>query len=147
MVKNKQVVLVVLDGWGYREETKDNGIAEADTPNFDRLLSEYPHTLLEASGRAVGLPQGQIGNSEVGHINIGAGTVVFTDLVRISDSINKKVFGNISTVKKLFAHVKKNKSSLHLLGLIGSGGVHAYGEHLVGILKAAKIAGIKRVYI
>ncbi len=145
--KKKQVVLVVLDGWGHREEKKDNGIAEANTPTFDRLTKEYPHTLLEASGRAVGLPQGQIGNSEVGHINIGAGTVVFTDLVRISDSINKKVFGTIPTVKKLFTHVKKNKSSLHLMGLIGTGGVHAYSEHLIGILKTAKLAGIKNIYI
>lgn len=145
--KTKQVVLVVLDGWGHREDKKDNGIANANTPTMDYLMHEYPHTLLEASGRAVGLPFGQIGNSEVGHINIGAGTVVFTDLVRISDSMNKKVFGNLPVVKKLFTHVKKNKSSLHLLGLIGSGGVHAYSEHLIGILKAAKIAGIKKIYI
>ena len=145
--QKKQVVLVVLDGWGHREEKKDNGIANADTPTMDRLMKEYPHTLLEASGRAVGLPRGQIGNSEVGHINIGAGTVVFTDLVRISDSFKQKKFAKIPNVAKLFAHVKKNKSSLHVMGLVGTGGVHAYSEHLVEFLKVAKAAGIKKIYI
>ena len=145
--EKKQIILVVLDGWGHREEKKDNGIANANTPTMDRLIKEYPHTLLEASGRAVGLPVGQIGNSEVGHTNIGAGTVVFTDLVRISDSFKTHAFEKMPAVKKLFAHVLKNKSSLHLIGLIGTGGVHAYGEHLLGTIKAAKAAGIKNIYI
>lgn len=145
--QKKQVVLVVLDGWGHREDTKDNGIASASTPTMDRLMREYPHTLLEASGRAVGLPDGQIGNSEVGHINIGAGTVVFTDLVRITDSFKQKKFVQIPAAKKLFAHVKKNKSSLHVMGLIGTGGVHAYSEHLTEFLKVAKAQGIKNIYV
>jgi 2,3-bisphosphoglycerate-independent phosphoglycerate mutase len=143
----KQVVLAVLDGWGYREEKKDNGIANAHTPNFNRLVVDYPHTLLEASGRAVGLPDGQIGNSDVGHTTIGAGTTVFTDLVRITDSFKKKEFEKIPTVKKLFAHVKKNKSALHVIGLLGPGGVHASGEHLTEFLRVAKKVGMQKVYL
>ncbi len=145
--EKKQVVLIVLDGWGYREDKKNNAIAEAKKPTYDRIWNEYPHSLLKASGRAVGLPEGQIGNSEVGHTIIGAGTVVFTDLIRISDSIKKGEFSKISAIKNLFIHVKKNKSSLHVMGLFGPGGVHSHADHLYGFLKAAKIAGIKQVYI
>jgi 2,3-bisphosphoglycerate-independent phosphoglycerate mutase len=143
----KPVVLVILDGWGYREEKENNAIAEAKTPFFDHLWSEYPHSLLEASGLAVGLPEGQMGNSEVGHTTIGAGKVVFTDLVRISEAGRRKEFDTNKTFQKLFTHAYKNNSTLHLMGLIGPGGVHAHSEHLYEILKSAKRAGLKRVAI
>jgi 2,3-bisphosphoglycerate-independent phosphoglycerate mutase len=152
----KQVVLAVLDGWGYREEKEHNAIAEAKTPFFDSLWRDYPHSLLSASGLAVGLPEGQMGNSEVGHTTIGAGKVVFTDLVRISESakIGEPArmaetggFDSNETFQKLFAHAKKNNSTLHLLGLLGPGGVHAYSEHLYEILKSAKRAGLKDIAI
>jgi 2,3-bisphosphoglycerate-independent phosphoglycerate mutase len=143
----KQVALIILDGWGYREEKENNAIAEAKTPFFDELWRECPHSLLEASGLAVGLPEGQMGNSEVGHTTIGAGKIVYTDLVRISLAAKNGGFDSNENFKKLFAHVLKNNSTLHLLGLIGPGGVHAHSEHLYEILKAAKRAGLKNVAI
>lgn len=143
----KQVALIVLDGWGYREEKKDNAIAEAKTPFFDLLWQEYPHSLLKASGLAVGLPEGQMGNSEVGHTTIGAGKAVFTDLVRITESAKKGEFDTNSTFQKLFRHVKENNSTLHLMGLLGPGGVHAHSEHLYDILKSAKKVGLKEIAI
>jgi 2,3-bisphosphoglycerate-independent phosphoglycerate mutase len=143
----KSVVLVVLDGWGYREEKENNAIAEAKTPFFDHLWAEYPHSLLKASGLAVGLPEGQMGTSEVGHTTIGAGKVIFTDLLRISQSADKGEFDTNETLQKLFIHAKENNSTLHLLGLIGPGGVHAHGDHLLEILRAAKRVGLKKVAI
>jgi 2,3-bisphosphoglycerate-independent phosphoglycerate mutase len=143
----KPVALIVLDGWGYREEKEHNAIAEAKTPFFDELWRDYPHSLLEASGLAVGLPEGQMGNSEVGHTTIGAGKTVFTDLVRISESAKRGGFGDNEALQKLFSHAVKNNSTLHLLGLIGTGGVHAHSDHLIAVLKSAKEAGVKRVAI
>jgi 2,3-bisphosphoglycerate-independent phosphoglycerate mutase len=143
----KLVALIVLDGWGYREEKKHNAIAEARTPFFDELWREYPHSLLTASGLAVGLPEGQMGNSEVGHTTIGAGKTVFTDLVRISESAKSGEFATNEALQKLFAHTLKNNSTLHLLGLIGSGGVHAHSDHLFALIKTAKEAGVKKLAI
>jgi 2,3-bisphosphoglycerate-independent phosphoglycerate mutase len=143
----KQTALIVLDGWGYREDKENNAIAEARTPFFTKLWSEYPHSLLEASGLAVGLPEGQMGNSEVGHTTIGAGKIIFTDLVRISQSANNGEFDSNKVFQKLFAYVKENNSTLHLLGLIGPGGVHAHSEHLLEILRSAKKANLPKVAI
>ncbi len=145
--KHKQVALVILDGWGYREEKEHNAIADAKKPCYDKLWQEYPHSLLGASGLAVGLPEGQMGNSEVGHSTIGAGTTIYTDLVRISKSAEAGEFEKNKTIVKLFEHVKKNDSVLHLLGLVGTGGVHAHNDHLIATLKAAKSFGIKKVAI
>lgn len=146
-INSKKVALIVLDGWGYREEKEHNAIAEARTPFFDKLWREYPHALLEASGLAVGLPEGQMGNSEVGHTTIGAGTVVFTDLVRIGEAAKRGEFDKNDTLQKLFAHANKNNSTLHLMGLIGPGGVHSHSDHLFEILRSAKRAGVKKVAI
>ena len=143
----QQTMLIVLDGWGYREETKDNAIATANTPFFDDLWKKYPHALLQASGLAVGLPEGQMGNSEVGHTTIGAGKVVDTDLVRISKAIAANELGKNPSIVALFDHVKKNNAVLHLMGLLGDGGVHAYGEHLYAVLRAAKNTGLKKVAV
>jgi 2,3-bisphosphoglycerate-independent phosphoglycerate mutase len=143
----KQAVLIVLDGWGYREDTTHNAVAAAKKPYFDKIWKEYPHTLLEASGLHVGLPEGQMGNSEIGHTTIGAGTIIDTDLVRIAKSIKNNEFGKIPAFVNLFAHVKRNNSTLHVKGLLGNGGVHAHQDHLVAFVKAAKESGITKVAI
>lgn len=143
----KQVVLIVLDGWGYREEKENNAISEAKTPVFDKLWNSYPHSLLKASGEAVGLPEGQMGNSEVGHITIGAGKPQDTDLVRISKEALDDQMKENPVFVELFDHVKKYESTLHLMGLIGPGGVHSHEGHLIGVIKAAKQHGIKNIAI
>lgn len=143
----KPVVLIVLDGWGYREELKDNAVAQAQTPNFDKYWNAYPHTLLCASGEAVGLPEGQIGNSEVGHMTIGAGAVIDTDLVKIKKAIQSGEFGQNKAFQALFDHVKKHDSVLHIQGLLSDGGVHSHKDHLIEFLKAAKEAEVKNVAI
>jgi 2,3-bisphosphoglycerate-independent phosphoglycerate mutase len=143
----KKIVLIILDGWGVRKEKEFNGIEEAKKPNFDKLWKEYPHGLLKASGLAVGLPEGQMGNSEVGHTTIGAGKVVYSDLVRIGDAIKSGSYEKNKVFKNLFAHVKKNKSKLHVMGLLGPGGVHSHSSHLYAFLEIAKKAGISDVYI
>ncbi|HPS21331.1 MAG TPA: 2,3-bisphosphoglycerate-independent phosphoglycerate mutase [Candidatus Paceibacterota bacterium] len=146
-MQKKPVCLVVLDGWGFREEKENNAIAEANLPFYNKLWQEFPHTLLKASGLAVGLPEGQMGNSEVGHMIIGAGKIIYTDLVRINKSIEDKSFFENETILKLFEHAKKNDSTFHALGLIGPGGVHAYSEHLFALIKAAKEFGLKKFTI
>ena len=143
----KQTILIILDGWGHRTDTTHNAVAAARTPVFDALWRDYPHTLLEASGLQVGLPEGQMGNSEIGHTTIGAGTVIDTDLIRIAKSIRSGEFNTIPAFVKIFDHVKKNDSTLHVKGLLGNGGVHAHQDHLVAFVKAAKEAGIKKVAI
>ncbi len=143
----KPVVLIILDGWGYREELEHNAVTTAKTPNFDQYWSHYPHTLLCASGEAVGLPEGQMGNSEIGHMTIGAGTVIDTDLVKIKKAIASGEFGHNPAFQNLFDHVKEYNSVLHIQGLLGDGGVHSHQDHLVAFLKAAKEAGVKTVAI
>lgn len=143
----KQTILIVLDGWGYREDLQDNAVAAAKTPNFDRYWKEYPHTLLEASGLAVGLPEGQMGNSEIGHTTIGAGRALDTDLVRIAKAIDSGEFASNPAFVSLFNHVKKYDSTLHVKGLVSKGGVHSHQDHLAAFLKAAKSAGIEKIAI
>ncbi len=141
------VVLVILDGWGYREETDGNAIAAAHTPVMDSLLQAYPSTLLQASGKDVGLPKGQMGNSEVGHLNIGAGRVVPQELVRISDAAEDgSLFANPALVK-LCQTVKASGTTLHLLGLCSDGGVHSHIDHLFALLELAKRQGLQDVCI
>lgn len=143
----KPITLIILDGWGYREETKDNAIATAKKPNFDRLWSTYPHSLLQASGRAVGIPDGQIGNSEVGHTTIGAGTIVDMDLVRIDKEIESGAYHTNPAFVQLFEHVRMYDSTLHVQGLVSPGGVHSHQRHLFSFLREAKAQGMKRVAI
>lgn len=129
------VVLVVLDGWGYRKEREGNAIELASTPTWHRLWRSYPRTLLEASGLAVGLPEGQMGNSEVGHLNLGAGRVVPQDLVRISQSIQNGSFYDIDPLVRLCAGLRQTGGTLHLVGLLGPGGVHALDRHLLACVE------------
>src|SRR3982751_4269683 len=128
-----RVVLLVLDGWGYRPEREGNAIAMASTPNWQRLWRSYPRTLLDASGLAVGLPEGQMGNSEVGHLNLGAGRVVMQDLVRIDLAIRDGSFFTLPAFTNACAHVRKTGGTLHLMGLLGDGGVHAVDRHLFAL--------------
>jgi 2,3-bisphosphoglycerate-independent phosphoglycerate mutase len=142
-----QTALIILDGWGYRENTLHNAVAQAKTPNFDKYWATYPHTLLEASGLAVGLPEGQMGNSEIGHTTIGAGRAIDTDLVRIKKAIEADEFISNPAFVKLFEHVKAHDSTIHVQGLIGRGGVHAHTDHLIAFLRATKHAGIEKIAI
>ncbi len=143
----KQITLIVLDGWGYREDTTNNAVAQAKTPNFDKLWATYPHALLEASGLAVGLPEGQMGNSEIGHTTIGAGKAIDTDLIRIKKAIDSGEYAKNPAFLALFDHVKKSGSTLHVQGLLGEGGVHSHSDHLFAFLRAAKSAGVKKIAI
>src|SRR4051812_19527173 len=145
--RQKPVVLLVLDGWGYRAEREGNAIAMASVPTWDRIWARAPKTLLEASGEAVGLPCGQIGNSEVGHLNLGAGRVVKQDLVRISQAIDDGSFFTNTAFVEACERVKKNGGTLHLVGLIGSGGVHAIDTHLLALLDLAERQQVPRVAI
>jgi 2,3-bisphosphoglycerate-independent phosphoglycerate mutase len=141
------VVLVILDGWGYRESTDGNAIATAQTPVIDSLWQTYPSTLIQTSGKAVGLPAGQMGNSEVGHLNIGAGRTVPQELVRIADAIEDRSFLKNEALTKTCQAVVQNDGKLHLIGLCSHGGVHAHIDHLIALLELAKEQNIKDVCI
>ena len=141
------VVLLVLDGWGYRAEREGNAIALASTPTWDALMARHPHTLLEALGLAVGLPCGQMGNSEVGHLNLGAGRVVPQDLVRIDNSITDGSFFDNEAFVELCRKVRERGGTLHLMGLIGNGGVHAVDRHLYALIDLAERQRVPRVAI
>ena len=143
----RPVALIVLDGWGYRPETDGNAIALANTPTWDSLWSRGSRTLLEASGLRVGLPKGQMGNSEVGHLNLGAGRVVMQDLVRISSAIADGSFYTNPALLGACRQAEDNGGTLHLMGLIGAGGVHAIDEHLCALLELAKRQRVERVAI
>ncbi|MGH2412785.1 MAG: 2,3-bisphosphoglycerate-independent phosphoglycerate mutase, partial [Microcystaceae cyanobacterium] len=141
------VVLVILDGWGYREATQGNAIALAKTPVMDSLWSTYPKTLIHTSGKDVGLPVGQMGNSEVGHLNLGAGRVVPQELVRISDAVEDgSIFHNQALVK-VCQEVQSSGGKLHLIGLCSEGGVHSHLDHLLGLLDLAKLQMIANVCV
>ncbi len=139
--------LIIMDGFGLRKETEGNAVAAAETPRLDRFFQEFAHTRLSASGLDVGLPAGQMGNSEVGHTNIGAGRVVFQDLPRISKSIaDGDFFGNPAYLHAMDA-CREHDSTLHLMGLLSDGGVHSHLEHLFALMKMAKDRGLEKVYI
>ncbi len=146
MIKRpKPIVLTVLDGWGYRAETKGNAIALARKPHYDRLLADYPNTLIQTSGPAVGLPEGQMGNSEVGHLNIGAGRVVHMDITRIDQAIANGAFFQNDLL--LGAMERGRQKQLHLLGLLSDGGVHSHLQHLFALLRMAKQNKAERVFV
>ena len=144
---SRPVALIVLDGWGYRAEKEGNAIALARTPTWDSIWSHSSRTLLEASGLRVGLPRGQIGNSEVGHLNLGAGRVVMQDLVRISTAIEDESFFTNPAFVEACTTAKKNHGTLHLMGLLGSGGVHAIDQHLFALIDLAIRQKVPRVAI
>ena len=146
-VSKKKVMLLILDGWGHRDAWNGNAIKLAKTPHLDLLLKKYPSTLLNASGHAVGLPQGVMGNSEVGHLTLGAGRVVDTDFVRINKAIKDGSFFKNKALLDAFHHSKKNNTKLHLMGLLSDSGVHSNINHLFALLAMAKREGVKEVYV
>ena len=143
----RPLILVILDGWGLAAESKSNAISLAHKPFFNSLWASYPHTQLTASGESVGLPKGEAGNSEVGHLNIGAGKIVYQDEPRINSSIADGSFLHSEVFATAFEHVKKNQSSLHIMGLVGTGKVHSSLEHLYALLWAAKESGLGNVFL
>jgi 2,3-bisphosphoglycerate-independent phosphoglycerate mutase len=145
--RKRPFVLIIMDGWGVNPRQEGNAIALARTPNIDRITREWPHTTVKTSGPAVGLPDGQMGNSEVGHQNIGAGKRVLQDYTRVSESIGDGSFFQNPAFLKAIEHVKKNHSQLHICGLLGDGGVHAHETHLEALLRLATTHDIERVYI
>ncbi|WP_199242598.1 2,3-bisphosphoglycerate-independent phosphoglycerate mutase [Desulfosporosinus fructosivorans] len=143
----KPVLLMILDGWGHRDDIEGNAIAQANLPNFRRLETTYPHTFLQASGEAVGLPAGQMGNSEVGHLNMGAGRVVYQELTRINKAIRTGTFSENAVLIEAMDNAKLHNKAFHLLGLLSDGGVHSHIEHLFALLELAKEQGLTKVYI
>ena len=146
-VPQSPVVLAILDGWGYRKEKSDNAIKSARTPIMDSLWHAYPHTLISASGSDVGLPDGQMGNSEVGHLTIGSGRIIQQELVRISNIVKNNQLGLVNELKEMAASLKKNNSTLHITGLCSDGGVHSHIDHLLGLIKWASDNKLKKVAI
>lgn len=138
---------MVLDGYGLNDKTEGNAIAMADTPVMDKLMVEYPFVKGNASGMAVGLPEGQMGNSEVGHMNIGAGRIIYQDLTRITKDIEDGTFFENKVLLQAMDNCKKNNSDLHLWGLLSDGGVHSHNSHLYGLLEMAKKNGLEKVYV
>lgn len=138
------VALIILDGFGCRKETYGNAVAQAKKPNFDRYWKEFPHNQLGASGESVGLPDGQMGNSEVGHTNIGAGRIVYQNLTRVDMSIREGEFEKNETFLGAVENVKKHGTSLHLFGLLSDGGVHSHIRHMFALLKFAADQGVKK---
>lgn len=146
-MSKKPVALIILDGFALRDEKKGNAVAHAKKPNFDRFWNEYPHAQLKASGEAVGLPDGQMGNSEVGHLNIGAGRVVYQSLTRVNKSIREGDFFENQTFLNAINHANQKNSSLHIYGLLSDGGVHSHIEHLFALLELANKNQVERVYV
>lgn len=141
------LMLMILDGWGINPQRENNAIAQARTPNMDRLCAEYPCTEMGTSGMSVGLPEGQMGNSEVGHLNIGAGRIVYQDLTRISKSIEDGDFFTNPVLLDCIAKTKAAGGRLHLAGLLSDGGVHSHNTHLYALLRLAKQQGLDEVFI
>ena len=146
-MRKKPVVLMVLDGYGLNDKVEGNAVAQANTPVMDSLMKEYPFVHGNASGMAVGLPEGQMGNSEVGHMNMGAGRIVYQELTRITKEIQDGDFFKNEALLKAIDNCKKNNSALHLMGLLSDGGVHSHITHLYGLLELAKQQGLEKVYV
>ena len=144
---NLPLVLIILDGWGYAPPSKANAIALARKPNYDRLLTEYPNTLIHTSGRFVGLPQGQMGNSEVGHLNIGAGRIVYMDITKVDLMIEKGDLYSNPILMEAMKNARSGGRQLHLCGLLSDGGVHSHQNHLYALLRMAKQSGVDRTYV
>ncbi len=143
----KPLVLLILDGWGYREDPTDNAIAQANTPVMDRLWREYPHSLISGSGMDVGLPDGQMGNSEVGHVNLGSGRVVYQDFTRITKAINDGEFFQNPVLTQAVQAAVSAKKAVHIMGLLSPGGVHSHEEHLVAMIELAAQQGAEQIYL
>ena len=145
--RSPPLVLIVLDGWGLGEPAGDNAIARADTPTYTALLDQYPHASLVTSGAAVGLPDGQMGNSEVGHMNLGAGRIVYQDLTRIDRSIEDGSFFGNAALAAAMDRCGGGRSALHLIGLVSDGGVHSHQRHLHALVEMARRRRVERLFV
>src|SRR5699024_6546410 len=132
---SQKAILLILDGWGSTQDPKISAVAQAKTPNFDALLEKYPNAELRTDGENVGLPKGQMGNSEVGHMNLGAGRIVFQDLAKINKAVTDETFIEEEALKNAFDYAKKHDKAVHFMGLVSKGGVHSHVNHLKGLLK------------
>ncbi len=146
-MSKKPTVLIILDGYGLNDTTKGNAVAEAKTPVMDKLMAEYPFVKGYASGLNVGLPDGQMGNSEVGHLNMGAGRIVYQELTKITKSIQDGDFFENKALVEACRNAKENKSALHMMGLVSDGGVHSHNTHIYGLLELAKRQGVEKAYV
>lgn len=140
---SKKVALIILDGWGYGDKTKSDAIFNANTPFFDSCLTKYPNTTLKTFGENVGLPEGQMGNSEVGHLNIGAGRIVYQDFAKINKAVKENTINQNPTLLAAFKHAKKNKSNVHFMGLVSNGGIHSHQNHLYRLCELANQHQVK----
>ena len=146
-MSKKPTVLMILDGYGLNEKTTGNAVFEGNTPVMDKLMAECPFVKGNASGMAVGLPDGQMGNSEVGHLNMGAGRIVYQDLTKITKAIQDGDFFENKALLAACENAKKNDSALHMFGLVSDGGVHSHNTHIYGLLELAKRQGLDKVYV
>ena len=144
---DKKTILLILDGWGYGKDDKTDAISVAHTPFFDNLIDNFPNSRLQASGEAVGLPQGQMGNSEVGHMNLGAGRIVYQELGRINKAVDEKEFYTHHLLIKAFSYARKYNKQIHFIGLVSNGGVHSHINHLKGLCDAARANNAEKVFI
>ena len=146
-IQKKPLVLIILDGWGYSEKTESNAILAANTPVMDKLWQDYPSTLISGSGLDVGLPDGQMGNSEVGHVNLGAGRIVYQDFTRITKSIEDGEFANNAAITNAIDKAVSNGKAVHLMGLLSPGGVHSHQDHILAAIEVAASRGAKQIYV
>ncbi|MGE3920695.1 MAG: 2,3-bisphosphoglycerate-independent phosphoglycerate mutase, partial [Gammaproteobacteria bacterium] len=141
------MVLIILDGFGYRQDKEHNAIAAANKPHWDELIHHYPHMLIEGAGSAVGLPEGQMGNSEVGHLNLGAGRTIYQDFTRIEHAIEDGSFFKNSVLLNALETAKEHQSAVHIIGLMSPGGVHSHEDHIHALSKLAAKQGIQKLYL
>ncbi len=144
---NKKVILMILDGWGITQDPKVSAIYNAKTPFINSLYDKYPNAELRTDGEHVGLPEGQMGNSEVGHMNLGAGRIVYQNLARINKAVKEKTLGQEKVLLDTFKYAKENNKNVHLLGLVSNGGIHAHINHLKGLLDVAKENEVDNVFL
>ena len=144
---NKKVILMILDGWGFAPDKSVSAVDQANTPFIDSLYTKYPHAQLLASGESVGLPAGQMGNSEVGHMNLGAGRVVYQNLAKINKAVKENTLKDTEAISSAFAYAKANKKAVHIMGLFSDGGVHSHIDHAKNLIKAADEAGVDEIFI
>ena len=147
MTMNKKVILMILDGWGISPDPKVSAVDQANTPFIDSLYTKYPHATLRTDGLNVGLPEGQMGNSEVGHMNLGAGRIVYQDLVKVNLAVKNKSLQNEQVLVDAFKYAKENNKPVHFLGLLSDGGVHSHINHLFGLIDAAEDFGLEQIYV
>ncbi|MEP4883752.1 MAG: 2,3-bisphosphoglycerate-independent phosphoglycerate mutase, partial [Maribacter dokdonensis] len=144
---NKKVILMILDGWGKSPDPEVSAVDKANTPFIDSLYTKYANSNLLTDGMNVGLPEGQMGNSEVGHMNLGAGRIVYQDLAKINKAVNENTLSSEPVLKSAFDYAKKNNKDVHFLGLLSDGGVHSHTNHIKGLIAAGKESGVNNMYL